>query len=111
MRNKLRLGIKSNKLKEILLSEEGAKGFRHATNGNEFNAQILRIESLHIAFGKDKTSETEFLSLRNALLNAHNRTNLAAKSYFARHADIALNSRIDVATENGGDYSEVDGGI
>ena len=55
--------------------------------------------------------EPQLLSLCNSLFNSCHRTYLAAQTYFASHADIALDGHVAIARKHSGYHAEVDCGV
>ena len=66
---------------------------------------------MQIVTGNDDGGETQFLSLSNALLNTADGTYLTRKTHFARHAKAMVNGSIHIATEDGGNDGQVNGGV
>ena len=66
----------------------------------QFDGQALHVEAFHIAFGHNHLSKTQFGGFADALTDARNRTNLAAQTHFAGHADVAADGRVDIARKH-----------
>ena len=90
-----------------MLSEEFAKGFLDLAHGVEGDVVLLAVEALKIVLGDDDVGEAEFLGLGDALLDAVYGAHLAAEANLAAHTPTALDGRIDIRGEDGGDDGEV----
>ena len=93
-------------------AEKFAQRLLHSCHGDESNArESFGVETFQILLGEDEALKTEFLGFGNALGDAGDGADFAAQTAFAGHGHIALNGRVNVGREHGGDNAQVDGRI
>ena len=94
-----------------ILSEEQAQRLLHLSDGMDGDGVLAVVEALEVVLGDDDVLETQFFGLGDAGLDAAHGTHLAAQSHLARHAPSALDGRIDIGREDGGDDAQVHGHV